>query len=83
MQSLRLYGSAEAEPLHDETTRTITCTYHDGQLKIYATHPIQTTAPEICTEYVMTQVKAYVLTSDVETFRHGAAAYRNARDWAK
>ncbi len=83
MQSLRLYGSAEAEPLYDETTRTITCTYHDGQLKIYATHPIQATAPEFRTEYVMTQVKAYALTSDVETFRHGAAAYRNARDWAK
>jgi hypothetical protein len=31
----------------------------------------------------MTQVKAYVLTNDPESFRQGATAFRNARDWAK
>ncbi|PGH16917.1 hypothetical protein AJ80_05061 [Polytolypa hystricis UAMH7299] len=31
----------------------------------------------------MTQVKGWSLTSDLETFRRGATAYRNAREWAK
>ncbi|KAK3364669.1 hypothetical protein B0T25DRAFT_620554 [Lasiosphaeria hispida] len=34
-------------------------------------------------EYVMTQIKAYSLTSDYDAYRQGAAAYRNGRDWAK
>ncbi|KAG5295321.1 hypothetical protein I7I48_12169 [Histoplasma ohiense] len=31
----------------------------------------------------MTQLKGWSMTSDPGTFRHGASAYRNARDWAK
>lgn len=31
----------------------------------------------------MTQIKGWSLTSDLETFRQGATAYRNGREWAK
>ncbi|POR36525.1 Uncharacterized protein TPAR_03221 [Tolypocladium paradoxum] len=31
----------------------------------------------------MTQIKTWGLTGDADTFRQGAAAYRNGRDWAK
>jgi hypothetical protein len=31
----------------------------------------------------MTQLKGWSMTGDAETFRKGATAYRNARDWAK
>jgi hypothetical protein len=34
-------------------------------------------------EYYMTQVKAFAVTSDRETFIQGATAFRNARDWLK
>ncbi|KAH7268751.1 hypothetical protein B0J15DRAFT_533957 [Fusarium solani] len=67
----------------DNKAYTIGCTYQDGQLKMYASHPIE---PSICTRkpgIVMTQLKAFALTNDPDTFRQGAAAYRNGRDWAK
>lgn len=31
----------------------------------------------------MTQLKRWSMTSDLETFRQGATAFRNARDWTK
>lgn len=31
----------------------------------------------------MIQIKAWALTGDPNSFRHGAAAYRNGKDWAK
>ncbi|OJD25468.1 hypothetical protein ACJ73_03164 [Blastomyces percursus] len=58
MQSLQSYR--EAEPVYDSNAYTITSTYHDGQLKLYSSHPNPT-----------------------KLFWDGAAAYRNARDWAK
>ncbi|KAI0977546.1 hypothetical protein F4678DRAFT_455696 [Xylaria arbuscula] len=79
--SLQRYGDEELVP--NNKAYAITCTYHGGQLKMYTSHLL----PPVCTggpyEYIMRQIKAYALTSDVETFRAGAAAYRNARDWAK
>ncbi|KFY83230.1 hypothetical protein V500_10127, partial [Pseudogymnoascus sp. VKM F-4518 (FW-2643)] len=41
------------------------------------------TLPGAQPEYVMTQIKTWGLTGDADTFRKGAAAYRNGRDWAK
>ncbi|KAI1260076.1 hypothetical protein F5Y18DRAFT_442176 [Xylariaceae sp. FL1019] len=74
---------SDAEPVPDDKAYTITCTYYAGTFKMYTSHRL----PPDCTggpyEYVMTQINSYSLTGDVETFRQGAAAYRNARDWAK
>ncbi|KAF7503146.1 hypothetical protein GJ744_004288 [Endocarpon pusillum] len=81
MNSLHSYG--EGQPVYDNKVYTIMSIYSDGQLKIYTSHPIQPTNPEGQPEYCMTQIKGYSMTSDPETFRKGATAYRNARDWTK
>lgn len=42
---------------------------------------------EVCygaqASYTITQLKAFVMTSDYGAFREGAAAYRNAVGWSK
>ncbi|KAH8800822.1 hypothetical protein F5884DRAFT_623381, partial [Xylogone sp. PMI_703] len=73
--------SYRMEQVYDGNAYTISTTYHDGTLKMYTHHPIQ--AADGTTEYHMTQVKAWALTSDPDTFRQGATAFRNARDWAQ
>lgn len=80
MQDLLSYK--ESEPIYNNAY-AITSIYHAGQLKMYTSHPIQPANPGACPEYVMTQVNAYALTNDYDTFRQGVAAYRNGRDWAK
>ncbi|KAI8724318.1 hypothetical protein NCS52_00000600 [Fusarium sp. LHS14.1] len=67
----------------DNRAYTLTSTYHGGQLKMFAHHPIQPLTPGEQPGYVMTQLKAFAMTNDINTFRQGAAAFRNGRDWAK
>lgn len=74
---------AAGEPVFDNKAHVITSTYHGGQLKMYTCHAIRPTEPGQDPEYVMTQIRAYALTSDAATFRMGVAAYRNAMEWAK
>jgi len=81
IQSLQSYG--EAEPVYDNNAYTVTSIYHGGQLKMYTTHPAQPTGPENRPEYFMNQLRSFAVTDIPETFRQGATAYRNARDWAK
>ena len=81
MQDLFSYG--KSKPIFDNHAYTITCTYHGGTLKMFTSHPIPPANPGVRPKYVTTQIKAYALTSDYDTFRQGAAAYRNGRDWAK
>ncbi|KAI1288779.1 hypothetical protein F5Y03DRAFT_404499 [Xylaria venustula] len=81
MNSLQTYSDPKSNA--DNKAYTLTSTYYGGQLKIYATYPLAQASPETPREYAMMQVKAYALTSDVDTFRIGVSAYRNARDWAK
>lgn len=72
-----------SKQMFDNKAYTLASVYQGGQLKIYASQPIPPREERGSAGYVMTQVKAYALTSDVDTFRRGAAAYRNGRDWAK
>ncbi|PGH35907.1 hypothetical protein GX50_01232 [[Emmonsia] crescens] len=67
----------------DNNAYTFTSTYHGGTLKLYTTHVTETSGSGCHPEYFMTQLKGCSMTSDPETFRQGASAYRNARDWAK
>jgi hypothetical protein len=80
MHSLQSYG--KGEPVSDNNAYTITSIYHGGTLKMYTSHPTQPTSPGR-PEYHMTQLNGYSMTGNAETFREGARAYRNARDWAK
>ena len=57
--------------------------YNDGTLKLYTSHLTPPIEPGGQPEYHLKQLKAWAVTSDVETFRHGATAFRSARDFAK
>lgn len=50
---------------------------------MYTSHPIPPRTPEGKLCFVTTQIKTWGLTGDADTFRQGASAFRNARDWAK
>ena len=81
MYSLMSYG--QDDPTYDNNTYTITSIYHGGTLKMYTSHPSQSTGPEGRPEYCMTQLNTWGMTGNAEAFRQGATAYRNARDWTK
>lgn len=81
MYSLQSYG--EEEPVYNNKAYTITSIYSDGQLKLYTCHPTQPTSPGGRPEYCMNQLRSFAMTNSAETFRQGATAYRNARDWTK
>ncbi|KAF7506317.1 hypothetical protein GJ744_011890 [Endocarpon pusillum] len=57
--------------------------YSEGTLKIYTSHPIQPTGPSDQPEYCMNQLRSFAMTDTADTFRQGATAFRNARDWTK
>jgi hypothetical protein len=50
---------------------------------MYTSHLIPPVATGEQPGFVMTQIKTWGLTGDADTFRQGAAAFRNGRDWAK
>ncbi|KAI1746445.1 hypothetical protein F4782DRAFT_524470 [Xylaria castorea] len=81
MHSLQNYGNDE--PVYDNTTRTFSSSYHGGQLKLYAHHLTASPTSGGRPGYHMTQLKAYALTNDRETFVDGVTSFRNARDMAK
>ncbi len=81
MYSLQSYG--EEEPVYNNNAYTITSIYSDGQLKLYTSHPTEPTSPGGRPEYCMNQLRSFAMTNTAETFRQGATAYRNARDWTK
>jgi hypothetical protein len=81
MQHLQSYG--QPEPVYDNNAYTITSTFDGEQLLMYTTHPTQPADPGEQPEYHMNQLRGWTLTDGPETFRQGATAYRNGRDWAK
>ena len=81
MQRLQSYG--QPEPVYDNNAYTITSTFDGRLLSMYTTHPTVPTNPGGQPEYHMNQLNSWGMTGNVETFRQGATAYRNARDWAK
>jgi hypothetical protein len=52
MQSLRSFS--QKTPIYDDNSYTITSTYHDGQLKMYAVHVTAPAGPGKPLEYQMT-----------------------------
>jgi hypothetical protein len=78
---LRSYGVSD--PVFDNKACTIGCTYYDGVLKMYTSHPIEPSIHGKQPGFVMKQLDVFTLTKDLDTFQQGVAAYRNGRDWAK
>ncbi|RJE19571.1 hypothetical protein PHISCL_08105 [Aspergillus sclerotialis] len=81
MHALQVYQQEKL--IYDNNAYTITSTYADGTLKLYTTHLTEPKGPDCRPEYIMTQLDAWAMTGNQETFLQGASAYRNARDWAK
>jgi hypothetical protein len=83
MHSLQSYGQDKAT--HDNKAYTITSVYYGGTglLQMYTSHPTQLTSPGGQPKYCMNQLNTWGMTGNAETFRQGATAYRNARDWTK
>ncbi|KAF4468245.1 hypothetical protein FALBO_4864 [Fusarium albosuccineum] len=80
-QSLLSYGATE--PCYDNKASALAWTYHGGTLKAYASHMLEPSTPGALPSYAMTQIDSWSLTGNYESFRRGAGAYRNGRDWAK
>lgn len=81
MLSLQNYGREQLQ--YDGQACVFSATYLDGALKMYAHH---STAPKTNggpPRYHMTQMRAYALTNDRDTFVQGTTAFRNIRDVAK
>lgn len=79
----RLQSYVQEEPAYDNNAYTVTSIYHGGTLKMYTSHPAQPSGSGSRNEYYMTQINAWGMTGNAETFRQGATAFRNARDWTK
>lgn len=81
MFKLQNYGNET--PVYDGNAYTLVQTYHagEGSLRVYATHPMQSATGQ--TEYYTTQLRSYAMTDTPESFRQGAAAFRNSRDLSK
>lgn len=71
------------KPVYDNKSYTITATYQTGTLKLYATHITPPKDSDGRPEYIMSSLGSYSMTNNMRTFREGASAYRNLRDWAK
>ncbi|KAL7783423.1 hypothetical protein V8C37DRAFT_397225 [Trichoderma ceciliae] len=53
---------------YDNKSHTLSCLYLDRQLKIFATHAIQSSSPVRQPGFVITQLGAFALTNNVNTF---------------
>ena len=81
MHKLQNYGNTT--PVYDGNAYTLSSTYHDGQMKMYATHPAPPARRGGNLRYYTTQLDTYGMTGNINSFRSGATAYRNAREWTK
>ena len=81
MHELQSYD--DVQPAFDGNAYTITSTYHpaDGVLQLFASFPTQSS--DGSPEYHMTQLESWAMTGNARSFRKGATAFRNAREWAQ
>lgn len=80
---LKLHSYGRQEPAYNNKAYTITSIYHGGVLRLYTCYPRRPAKAGDRPEYYMHQLRVFSLIDEDETFRQGAAAYRNIRDWAK
>ena len=81
MHKLQNYGNGA--PAYDGNACSVASTYHDGQLKMYATHPAPPARRRGNPRYYTTQLRAFAITDTSDSFRSGAAAYCNACEWSR
>lgn len=82
IHELRSYIGQETP--FDNNAYTIASTYHHtGILHIYAINATPPTDASRKYDFRITQLHAFAITGDSDSFRQGVSAFRNARDWAK
>lgn len=85
MYKLRSY--VDPDTAVDGNAYTISATYNGGSgsgfLTLYATHAAISKDPERPVDYYMTKLRSFAMTDHHDTFRQGASALRNAREWAQ
>ena len=70
-------------PVYDGNAYTFTATFLDGFLTLYAHHPSAPARPGQRPGYQVTQLNAYALTGNHESWLAGIGAFRNLRKLAK
>jgi hypothetical protein len=81
MQHFQSYSQLEL--VYDNNVYTIISIFDGRHLHIYTTYPTQSANPGGQSEYYINQFNGWILIGNLKTFRQGATAYRNARDWVK
>ena len=71
------------EPSYDNKAYTISVTYQDGQMKIFAHHIAQPNGPGTEPEYYMNLLRPCAITENRKALVRGITAFRNAKDWAE
>ena len=83
MHQLQNHGNATL--VYDGNAYSLSSTYHPGTgtLQMYATHPAPPARRGGNSRYYTTQLDTYGMTGNANSFRSGATAYRNAREWTQ
>ncbi|KND86759.1 hypothetical protein TOPH_08623 [Tolypocladium ophioglossoides CBS 100239] len=83
MHDLQNFG--KTAPAYDGNAYTYSATYHagTGTLQLYAHHVTAPSTADGRPYYHMTQLDGWQMTGNIDSFRRGATAFRNARDMAK
>ena len=81
----KMQSYKQKDPTYDGNAYALGATYHSGTgtLQMYAMHPTEPAPPGGDPQYHTTQIRGFQMNDTADTFRQGAAAFRNARDWAK
>ena len=81
-ERLERYGEKNIEIVSISNAYTIATTFDGHLLRIFSVHTLPPTGAGGQTQYVLCQLRSFAMTDTPETFRAGATAYRNLRDWA-
>ena len=81
INTIQSYG--QAKPQFDGNAYAFSSIYHNGQLKLYTSHPAPPVNPAGRPYYHMNHLGSFAMGGNEETFRTGATWYRNSIDLAK
>lgn len=81
----KLRSYIDGETTYDNNAYTITSTYDGGtgDLTLFSVHPTPPKNSQNPIEYRMNQLRGWKMTDSQDTFRAGASALRNVREWAQ
>ena len=82
-RAMLVLQSVEQDVPFDGNAYTVTATYVDGLLRLYAVHATPTDARGRLADFHMTELGAWYLWGSLADFRGGVSAFRNLREWAR